>query len=71
MVRGKLWAILQREYTERVLTRWFVIATVFGPIIFGALLFLPPYFAARQGPSQEVSRIVIVAGSTEAITEFW
>jgi ABC-2 type transport system permease protein len=37
----KLWAVIAREYTERVRTRWFVLATVFGPHRVGALMYLP------------------------------
>jgi hypothetical protein len=47
----KLWAIVQREYLERVRTRWFAIATVFGPIVFGALMYLPAYAAMKSNAS--------------------
>jgi ABC-2 type transport system permease protein len=60
VVRGKLQVILRREYRERVFTRWFVFATVFGPIVFGALLFLPSYFASRRTASADVARIVVL-----------
>ena len=36
-----VWAVFKREYLERVRTRWFLVATLFGPILFGALMFLP------------------------------
>ena len=35
-----LWAVIKREYLERVRTKWFLIATLFGPILFAALMFL-------------------------------
>ena len=35
---AKLWAIIKREYLERVRTKWFIFATVFGPIFFGAMI---------------------------------
>jgi len=44
----KLWPIVKREYIERVRTRWFVIATVFAPILFGILLILPSKLAERD-----------------------
>jgi ABC-2 type transport system permease protein len=56
----KLWAIIVREYLERVRTRWFIIATVFGPLVFSALLYLPAYFASRGRASEDVSRIRIL-----------
>ena len=57
---GKLWAITQREYLERVRTRWFIFTTVFGPLLFGSLIFLPPYFASRSTASADVSQIIIL-----------
>jgi ABC-2 type transport system permease protein len=56
----KLWAIIQREYLERVRTRWFAIATVFGPILFGLLMYLPAWTAMRSRASADVARIQIL-----------
>src|SRR5687768_13461184 len=60
VVMRKLWAVVQREYMERVRTRWFVLATVFGPIVFGSLMYLPAYMATRSRASQDVARIRIL-----------
>lgn len=60
MARAKVWVVTSREYLERVRTRWFVIATVFFPIIFGLLLFLPPWLASRSRPSADLPRIAIL-----------
>jgi len=57
---GKVWVVFGREYTERVRARWFTISTVFGPIFFGAILFLPPWLAKREHASSDVSRIIIL-----------
>lgn len=54
------WAVFKREYLERVRTRWFLIATLFGPILFGALMFLPAYMGGRTKASQDVNRIRIL-----------
>ena len=56
----KLWAVVQREYLERVRTRWFVLATIFGPIVFGTLMFLPAYMASKSRASTDVARIRIL-----------
>ncbi|HET7623295.1 MAG TPA: ABC transporter permease, partial [Gemmatimonadaceae bacterium] len=56
----KLLVVTAREYLERVRTRWFIIATVFGPIVFGLLLFVPPWIAARSKASANLARIVIL-----------
>lgn len=55
-----LWAVLKREYLERVRTRWFVIATLFGPLLFGSLMFLPSYMGQRTKASADAARIRII-----------
>ena len=56
----KLLVVLEREYMERVRTRWFLVATVFGPVFFGALMFLPAWMANRSDASTDVARIRIL-----------
>jgi ABC-2 type transport system permease protein len=56
----KLWAVIKREYLERVRTRWFLIATVFGPVFLSLVLFLPAYMASREQASADVARIRIL-----------
>ena len=57
---AKLWTVIRREYVERVRSRWFLIATVFGPVFFGLLLVLPPILAVRTKASPNVSDIRIL-----------
>jgi ABC-2 type transport system permease protein len=45
---AKLWAIVRREYLERVRTKGFVIGTVLGPLVLAALM-LGPILAMRSG----------------------
>jgi ABC-2 type transport system permease protein len=59
----KLWAITKREYLERVRSKWFLIASVFGPILFGGLMFLPPWIAARASASASLARIIVLDAS--------
>ncbi|HEU4586824.1 MAG TPA: ABC transporter permease [Gemmatimonadaceae bacterium] len=56
----KLLVVTAREYLERVRTRWFFIATVFGPIVFGLLLFVPPWMASRSKASANLARIIVL-----------
>jgi ABC-2 type transport system permease protein len=56
----KLFAIVRREYSERVRTRWFLIATLFAPVLFGVLMFLPSIIASRQQATDDVRRVVIL-----------
>ena len=57
---GKLWTVVKREYLERVRTKWFIVATVFAPLLFGALMILPTLLAARSKESKNVADIVIL-----------
>jgi ABC-2 type transport system permease protein len=47
-VSAKLWAVVRREYLERVRTKGFVIATILGPLVMAALMIIP-IFAMRSG----------------------
>src|SRR5919109_430613 len=55
----KLGVIIAREYLERVRTKWFVFATVFGPVFFAALMILPAIVERRTKASEDVSRIIV------------
>lgn len=57
----KLWAVLKREYLERVRSGWFVAATVFGPLLMAGLLFLPSWFSrGKSAQSAEVERVLVI-----------
>jgi ABC-2 type transport system permease protein len=57
---GKLTAIIMREYLERVRTKWFVIATLLGPVLFLAITVLPVLFISRTKASVESTNITII-----------
>ena len=48
MAQSKLDTIIAREYFERVRSKWFLVATVLGPVFMGFLLFLPSIMAERE-----------------------
>jgi ABC-2 type transport system permease protein len=56
----KFFAVVRREYLERVRSRWFLIATLFGPVFFGLLMFLPALIASREKASGDVSKIIVI-----------
>jgi ABC-2 type transport system permease protein len=56
----KLLVVLKREYMERVRTRWFLVATVFGPVFFGALMFMPSWLANRSRTTNATGPIRII-----------
>lgn len=57
---GKLLAVVRREYLERVRSKWFVLATLFGPLMFGTLMVLPSVLAARERSKGGTARIEIL-----------
>lgn len=57
---GKLIAIIKREYLERVRTKWFVIATLLGPVMFLLLTALPVFLTAGSKATAESSNITII-----------
>jgi len=61
---AKLWAIVKREYLERVRTKWFIIATVFGPIFFGAMIIIPAVMAKRSKSTSEFTNTRILDATT-------
>lgn len=57
---GKLWAIIKREYLERVRSKWFLIGTFLGPVFFGAIIIVPAYIASKSKAGTEVNKTVIL-----------
>lgn len=51
----KIWAVVRREFVEKVRTRWFIIATVLGPVFMGAMLVVPLMFAERGAGRRDVA----------------
>jgi ABC-2 type transport system permease protein len=57
----KVWAVIRREYLQRVRSKWFIAATIGGPLLMASLIIIPGYFAAR-GELQE-RRLAVVDGT--------
>lgn len=57
---AKLWAIIRREYLERVRSKWFLIATFLGPIFFAAIIILPAWLASRSRSTNQVYNTTIL-----------
>lgn len=57
---AKLWAVIKREFLERVRTKWFIIVTIFGPIFFGVIMVLPAYLSVRGMKDVRVADIRII-----------
>lgn len=56
----KVWAVVRREFVERVRTKWFWISAILGPVFFAAMFFLPILLAGRGGRKH----IAVVDGTT-------
>jgi len=56
---AKLFAVIRREFRERVRQRWFWVMALLGPLLFAGLFFLPLLLAGSGG----IKRIVVVDGT--------
>jgi len=63
----KLWIVAQREFMERVRSRWFIVSTVLVPAFLGLVIFIPVYFVSRATPSTDMARITIIDASGSGI----
>jgi ABC-2 type transport system permease protein len=56
----KIWAVIRREFVERVRSRWFWVSAILGPLFFAAIIIIPLRFASTGG----TKAIVVVDGTT-------
>ncbi|MDZ7781321.1 MAG: ABC transporter permease [Gemmatimonadota bacterium] len=66
MSARNVWAVVRREYLQRVRSRWFVVSTVGGPVLLFAVLAVPAWFATSS--DEPGPRIAVVDG-TDALYE--
>jgi ABC-2 type transport system permease protein len=59
----KVWAVIRREFVERVRTKWFLISTILGPVFMIGLMVLPALLTARAGGKSDV--VLLDEGSPE------
>lgn len=60
---AKLWAVIRREYLERVRSKWFVIGTFLGPIFLGIITLMPIWLSLKQKPTAGLANIEILDAS--------
>jgi len=63
---GVVWAVIRREYLQRVRSRWFVIATLAAPLLMTALIVVPAVMASRGSDSE---RAIVVLDRTGGLYE--
>lgn len=61
-----VWAVVKREYLQRVRSKWFIIGTVAGPLLMLALFVVPAFFAAQ---GERAERNVVVTDRTGVLAE--
>lgn len=64
---GKLFAVIRREYLERVRNKWFVIVTIFGPVFFAAIMILPAVLSVRGMREAKVGEVLVVDATNSAL----
>jgi ABC-2 type transport system permease protein len=63
----KLFAVIGREFSERVRSRWFIVTTLFGPLLLAALLIGPPWLAMRTRADVDVAKVLILDATGTAL----
>lgn len=57
---GKLWAIIKREYLERVRSKWYLLSTALAPVFFSVIIIVPMVISSRTKASPDLSHVVIL-----------
>ena len=56
----KLGVVFRREYLERVRSKWFLVATLLGPVFMGAITIAPTYMSMRSRPTDDLTRVLVI-----------
>lgn len=66
MMWPNVWAVIRREYLQRVRSKWFIVATIGGPILMAGFIFVPAYFAVQ---GERAERNIAVVDHTGVLYE--
>ena len=66
MMMASVWAVIRREYLQRVRSKWFLISTIGGPLFMIGLMVIPIFTQAR---AERSGRIIAVVDRTESLYE--
>ena len=69
MVKAKLWAVIRREYLERVQTRAFIIGSLLGPVLIAGVLFVPAWLTLRNLRADATSSLVVIDATGAGLGE--
>src|SRR3972149_3883664 len=62
----KVWAVIRREFIERVRTKWFLISTILGPVFMIVVTVLPALLTTKTG---RVNSVVLVDEGSATLAE--
>jgi ABC-2 type transport system permease protein len=57
---GKLGVVFQREYLERVRSKWFLLGTLLGPLFFLLIFVAPQLMGGRSASSENVAHVLVL-----------
>ena len=69
MVKAKLWAVIRREYLERVQTRAFIIGSLLGPVLIAGVLFVPAWLTLRNLRADATSSLIVIDATGAGLGE--
>lgn len=58
----RLWVVIRREFVTKVNNKWFLIATVLGPLLMGVAIFLPAYLLTKSAGVRVVTVVDASSG---------
>jgi ABC-2 type transport system permease protein len=64
---NKMFLVIKREYLERVMSKWFIIGTLIGPVLMAALI-LAPLLVAKLDKSDRKVAIVSLDNDTDLLS---
>ena len=53
----KIWAVIRREFVERVRTRAFLLSTILFPVFMAAMVVIPGFLMSRSTGTQRVALV--------------
>ncbi len=65
----KIWAVIRREFLERVRSKWFIIGTVLGPVLMFGIIAIPILVGERGGNRTVAVLDATTTGFGERLTE--
>ena len=69
MVKAKLWAVIRREYLERVQTKAFIIGSLLGPVLIAGVLFVPALLTMRNLRADATSSLIVIDATGAGLGE--